>query len=409
MADATENGISGAVNEALPDQTDVQMTAADEVDDIEALNTTAQQFVEHTVKEAENRSNSRYNHLEAELHTAKQDLKAVQQDVTVVKELLLKAFPALNPAAAAQAEGNTTSSGPSSDAPVHDPVAEPAVNADNAEATDVTTGSDWSSPVKLTIHPPKPFKGHHDECEYFLRKMKQYLKLCKVPPHVQADLAATFLEDGPDKLWATECAVRLTTGSYATWQHFESFIERNFGKIAPMTEYFKEFETLRQKSTVADYVSKLRTCVNRLKGTFLEQNDGAVTVKFLRGLKPNIAKLCEDNAPEGWWKSSDDVIAKALTFETNKAAMIGHEDVASVGKADIMKRKSDNGNGGGGHDKKAAKKPKLPNPDKTVRIPEAEFKRRQQAKPSRCVMCGELKTPQHAKPCLNKVATPFVE
>ena len=87
---------------------------------------------------------------------------------------------------------------------------------------------------------------------------------------------------------------------------------------------------MRQKSTVAEYVSRMKTCVNKLKGKYLEPSDGTVTVKFLRGLKPHIAKLCEDNAPDGWWKSSDEVFAKALAFETNKAAMIGNESVIAM-------------------------------------------------------------------------------
>ena len=63
------------------------------------------------------------------------------------------------------------------------------------------------------------------------------------------------------------------------------------------------------------------------------------------------------------------------------------------------KRESDAG------PEKSAKKPRLGNPDKAVRIPDypdEEFKRRQNAK--RCVMCGKQK---HGV-CTNKDATPFV-
>ena len=46
-------------------------------------------------------------------------------------------------------------------------------------------------------------------------------------------------------------------------------------------------------------------------------------MKFLRGLKPNIARLVQDAAHDEWWTSSEQSFAKALTFQTNKAAMIG--------------------------------------------------------------------------------------
>lgn len=62
--------------------------------------------------------------------------------------------------------------------------------------------------VKVTVHPPKPFKGDLNECEHFIRKVKQYLKICKVPPSQHIDLAATYLEGQPDKLWATESEVQ---------------------------------------------------------------------------------------------------------------------------------------------------------------------------------------------------------
>lgn len=104
------------------------------------------------------------------------------------------------------------------------------------------------------------------------------------------------------------------TSPHLSWRDFQSFLERNFGKIAPMAEYYKDFENMKQMSSVSDYVTCLKTCVNKSKGQYLQPSDGQVTVKVLRGLRPHIAKLIENNAPEGWWKSSDEIFAKAFDF-----------------------------------------------------------------------------------------------
>ena len=86
------------------------------------------------------------------------------------------------------------------------------------------------------------------------------------------------------------------------WSDFESFLQRSFGKIAPMNESFRDFEEMKQTTTVADYVSRMKTTVNKLKGSYLCPADGQVTVKFLRGLKSGISRLVENAAPDGWWK-----------------------------------------------------------------------------------------------------------
>lgn len=263
-------------------------------------------------------------------------------------------------------------------------------------------------PMKATVHPPKPFDGKPgSDVEHFLRKMKQYLHLCQVPSEEQLDFAAQYLEGQPDKLWYTEKdVIALTKSEALNWSDFENFLQRAFGKIAPMTDYFKEYEDLRQETTVIDYVSRMRTCVNKLKGSFLEPSEGTICVKFLRGLKPMIAKLVQNAAPDGWFTSVDQVYAKALTFETNKAAMM--DSLHDVGKPTTekkettipVKRKESPNASTSKFDLKKKKKG-MSNPTKDVHIPRDEWVRR--LKNKRCVMCGK---PRHGE-CSDKVATPF--
>ena len=97
-----------------------------------------------------------------------------------------------------------------------------------------------------------------------------------------------------------------------------------------MTDYFKEYEDLEQETTVIDYVPRMRSCINKLKGSFLEPSEDSICVKFLRGLKPVIAKLVQNAAPDGWFTSVDQMYAKA--FKTNKAAMMDKDSLHNVGK-----------------------------------------------------------------------------
>jgi hypothetical protein len=95
------------------------------------------------------------------------------------------------------------------------------------------------------------------------------------------DIASTFLEGQADKQWASESddLGDLKDGPL-TWSNFEHFLLTNFRKIAPMTQYFKEYEACEQTTTVTDYVSRLRTCLNKLKWTFLEVSPGIAYVNF---------------------------------------------------------------------------------------------------------------------------------
>ena len=266
--------------------------------------------------------------------------------------------------------------------------------------------------MKATVHPPKPFDGGPGcDVEHFLRKVKQYLHLCQVPLEEQLDFAAQYLEGQPDKLWYTEKdVIALTKPEALDWSDFENFLQRAFGKIAPMTDYFKEYEDLKQETTVIDYVSRMRTCINKLKGSFLEPSEGTICVKFLRGLKPVIAKLVQNAAPDGWFTSVDQVYAKALTFETNKAAMMDKNPLHDVGKpsndkkeGNLMMKRKESPTASNQHDVKRKKKGNMMNPSKDVHIPKDEWVRR--LKNKRCVMCGKTR---HGE-CQDKVATPFKE
>lgn len=262
---------------------------------------------------------------------------------------------------------------------------------------------DFSSPTaKISLNPPKPFAGKGTDVEQFLRKLKQYLRLSKVSISEWVEYASTFLDGHPDKLWHSEYANLQQTMNPVPWEKFENFMHTTFGTIAPLSEAYKEYEHCKQTGTVAEFASRLRACALRLKGTFLEQSEGSLTIKFFNGLKPSILKLVEDSAPAGWWTSTEQVFEKAINFELNQAAALGRpnvqsaqateENVASSGKRKTAK-KSD-----------PAGKPKKQKVTHDIYIPPEEFKRRQAAK--RCTLCGQAG--HNYKKCTNeRTAQPF--
>ena len=78
------------------------------------------------------------------------------------------------------------------------------------------------------------------------------------------------------------------------------------------------------------YVAWVKSVISKLKGGILYPAEGQAIDHFLCNLKPAIARLCENNAPIVWWSSLSQVRDKALTFETNKAAMLGTEVKSEV-------------------------------------------------------------------------------
>jgi hypothetical protein len=79
------------------------------------------------------------------------------------------------------------------------------------------------------VHPPKPFDGKRDGVEHFLRRLKKYLMLCRIPEASMLDYATTFLEGQADKQWASESNVLgVLKGSPLTWSDFEHFLMTNF-------------------------------------------------------------------------------------------------------------------------------------------------------------------------------------
>ena len=91
-----------------------------------------------------------------------------------------------------------------------------------------------------------------------------------------------LLEGQPDRLWSSERKELMLAKApdALTWSDFEAFLKNNLGKLAPMTDYFKKHENPKQESTVIDYVSRLKTCVSKLKNTFLEPSEGTVGARI---------------------------------------------------------------------------------------------------------------------------------
>ena len=91
-----------------------------------------------------------------------------------------------------------------------------------------------------------------------------------------------------------------------------------------------------QRNSVTDYVACLKACVNKLKGTYRAPSEGSVVMKFPRGLKLEVAKFVNQNAPHGWWQEGD--VDKVLEFQrrlkAKRCVMCGKEKHGRCDKKD---------------------------------------------------------------------------
>ena len=330
-------------------------------------------------------------------HASKQLADANKNFGEETRKIVAEAIAANNPqivataAVNANATHNATASqqAPSASGEPEHPSSAPSSNSqDNAEG--ITPSSQEhitpSSSTKISLNSPKPFAGKGSDVEQFMRKLQQHLKLSRVPSHEWVEYASTFLEGQPDKLWHSKYAIMQQTMNPVPWVKFESFMLSTFGTIAPLCEAYKEYEQCKQTSTVAEFVSRLRACAQRLKGTFLQQSEGSLTIKFFNGLKLSILKLVEDSAPVGWWTSTEQVFQKAINFKLNQAAALGRQHVQSVTPAEDISASSGLPVKRKANAKEPGKKTKKPKQVHAVYIPPEEFKRRQAAR--RCTLCG---------------------
>jgi Retrotransposon gag protein len=134
---------------------------------------------------------------------------------------------------------------------------------------------------------PKPEKylGARDAIVLgtWLTRMKNYLEMYQIAPHMRVTLAAEWLA-GPAYMWYIAVSPTwIFPEGYTSWEFFEAALRSNFLPSNIEHHYWNRWNGLRQFTSADEYVSLFRQI--RL---FVRVNDETAFDKFMRGLKPRI-------------------------------------------------------------------------------------------------------------------------
>jgi hypothetical protein len=268
------------------------------------------------------------------------------------------------------------------------------------------------SRVKLGV--PEKWNGERgkgrDDVRHFLRGVRRYMQLSGLPERLWGPYATSFLCGKALDLWELEFEdLERTEGMQAvTWPRFEQFMLSTYETLLPVREARERYDKLLQTGSVEDFVRNMRHCVRELEGTVLFPG-GSVIVDFIAKLKPDVRRFVQENAPEGWWKSVNQLYQKALLFEMNQRAAVAVRGGADPAVPSVLGKRQAGGEGGktSNTSKKKQKSAHVDaNGDRGVYIPKKEWLARKAAK--RCLRCGQ--EGHEAAKCTNaKTAAPFSE
>jgi hypothetical protein len=117
----------------------------------------------------------------------------------------------------------------------------------------------------------------------WLTRMKNYLEMYKVVPHMRVALAAEWLGGAAYMWYIAVSPTWIFPDGYPSWEFFEAALRSNFLPSNMEQQYWNRWNGLRQISSADQYVARFRQ--TRL---FVPVNDETAFDKFIRGLKPKI-------------------------------------------------------------------------------------------------------------------------
>ena len=163
---------------------------------------------------------------------------------------------------------------------------------------------------------------------FFLNELSGYYEITLLPESVWALFARNYLAAKPRKLWDREVEHlhRMSGSKMLAWKDFETFMRRAYASVIPAREARHQYKQLQQTGSVKEFVREQTQLVRELESTPYHPG-GSVFDDFIDGLKPEVQRFVQDNAPAGWWTSIKDLYQKALDFEMNSVACYKHRDL----------------------------------------------------------------------------------
>ncbi len=197
-----------------------------------------------------------------------------------------------------------------------------------AQAQGVTP---MARPERVPISDPVKFDGDSRkgiDIRVWLRNLERFFKDKNQDPAKFGRYAGHWLSGNAQKVWECELTDMEDKNETPTWRIFYDKMVSFYGSVIPAREHRAEYANCTQKGTVMDFITSLRVILQTLKGTAFAPSTMDVIEHFLKGLKPDVRKYVEDNAPEGWWTDPKDVYDKAIQFETNQHARVQRVQVS---------------------------------------------------------------------------------
>ena len=200
-------------------------------------------------------------------------------------------------------------------------------HASNASTHSSNSGSDsrrrksakTSHPVKKPIL--KQWGGSKDEenVAIFVDRLHRYFASHNVAKDDMPSQALDFLDGKAFQLWKLESEMLVTEGSSLTWDKFESFMKQSFGSIDPERHARQQFDSLKQgSSSVFNYVTEMRRLIRIMHPMpMIRPGDGDIVSRFIANARPELRDYLTANTPEGYWKSTEQLFERAMTWALN--------------------------------------------------------------------------------------------
>ena len=174
---------------------------------------------------------------------------------------------------------------------------------------------------KLTIPQPQKLSGEDPSQDIRMRikQIERYLKAKKRKPDEWGSLAFSFVEKSAESVWSSELCELENAGKVPTWEMFTETMISFFGTQVLAREAQVRYKACKQESTVADFVRRLKACIQMLENTPLKPSLGQNLDQFIDNLAPEPNEWVLSQAPTQWYSSEREVFMKALQWETNQS------------------------------------------------------------------------------------------
>ena len=176
-----------------------------------------------------------------------------------------------------------------------------------------------SRPERIAISDPEKFSGSKNmDIRMWLKTLQRFFQDKNQPIAMYGRFAGHWLSGNALSLWECELNDLSDSGLSPTWDMFKETMISYYGTVIPAREQRAKYLKCVQSGRVMDFVTELIVIIQTLKSTDFAPSPMDVVEHFINGLKADVTKYVEDNAPQGWWTDPKPLYEKAIPYEVNQ-------------------------------------------------------------------------------------------